>query len=204
LETRSIVLKGAKDLFFKYGIKSVTMDDIAKHLGISKKTIYQYFTDKNAIIKNLIEEVMHSNSYECNEIAVNSGNAIEEILELMKHLGSMFSKMNPNLFYDMQKYHPESWKLFKEFKEKIILNTVEKNLEKGINEGLYRKGLNIKIIARLRIEQIEFAVNSDVFPPEEYRFIDVHTAILDHYLHGIVTLKGHKIVNKFKGIEDED
>jgi AcrR family transcriptional regulator len=204
VDTRELILEGARVLFFKYGIKSVTMDDIAKHLGMSKKTIYQFFEDKSEVIKTLIEKTMSSNRCEFDDIGERSQNAVEEMWGMMIHLGAMFSKMNPNLFYDLQKYHPESWQLFRNFKEKFILETVEKNIKKGIKEGLFRKDIKIKIIARLRIEQIEFAMNPLTFPPDQYNLAEVQMTLLDHYLHGIATIKGHKLINKFKEVVEED
>ncbi len=204
VETKEIILNAAHILFFKYGIKSVTMDDIAKHLGMSKKTIYQFFPDKNEVVKSVFKETMLTNKCEFQEITLKSRNAIEEIFEIIKHMENMFTKMNPNLFYDLQKYHQDTWQLFRNFKEKFILETVETNIRKGIKEGLYRKDINIKVIARFRIEQVEFAMNPTIFPPDKYNFADVQTALLDHYLHGIATLKGHKLINKFKQVIEEE
>jgi AcrR family transcriptional regulator len=204
LDTKDTIIEGARSLFFKYGIKSVTMDDIAKHLGMSKKTIYQFFTDKNEVILTLIEKTMSVNRCDFDEIANHSKNAVDEILELMKHLGKMFSKMNPNLFYDMQKYHPEAWQAFRDFKEKYIFEKVENNIRKGIEEGLFRKDLKIKIIARLRLEQLELALQPNAFPPEEFNLAEVQMTLLEHYLHGIATIKGHRLINKSREVEEEE
>src|SRR5690349_4996958 len=110
METKDRVLQGAEELFFKYGIKSVTMDDI------SKKTIYQFYTDKNEIVDTLMQLKLQEDKIAVHQIQQGAENVIVEVFELMKHMGSMFSKMNSNLFYDLQKYHPGAWKLFNEFK----------------------------------------------------------------------------------------
>lgn len=201
------ILEGATELFFRYGIKSITMDDIAKHLGMSKKTIYQYYLDKNAIVHQITINALNKNKLICCEIDKHKKNAIEKIFETMRHMETMFSTMNINLIYDMQKYHPKSWILFKKFKEEFLLKSIEDNLEQGIKEGLFRVDFNIHVLAQLRVAQMDWAFN-----PENYTsaimqtqgFTKVHVALLDHFLHGIATLKGHKLINKHKQLNEEE
>jgi AcrR family transcriptional regulator len=204
MEPKDRILKGAEELFFKYGIKSITMDDIAKHLGISKKTIYQFYSDKNEVVEKLMTERTKLNECELREIAKKSANVIEEVFEMMKHMGHMFSQMNPNLFYDLQKYHPTSWKLFKKFKEECIENMVEDSVKRGIEQGFVREDINTKIIARLRMEEVEMGFNPETFPPDKFKILDVQLALLDHFLHGICTIKGHKLINKYKQVTEEE
>ena len=198
METQDRILQAAQELFFKYGIKSITMDDFAKHLGISKKTIYQFFENKDQIVNTLTKESLVKRRCSFDEIAKTSTNAIGEIMEMMKNMSAVFTQMNPNLFYDMQKYHPAAWKQFRDFKEECIMSKVEENLQKGIHQKLYRADINIKILAKLRIEQVEMAMNPAVFPPDKFNLSVVQIALLDHFLHGITTLKGHKLINKYK------
>ncbi|MCE9539893.1 MAG: TetR/AcrR family transcriptional regulator [Bacteroidetes bacterium] len=204
METKDRILIGAEELFFKYGIKSITMDDIAKHLGISKKTIYQFYSDKNEIVEKLMVQRMQTNECEFKQIANESANVIEEVFAMMKHMGVMFSQMNPNLFYDLQKYHPRSWKLFKQFKEECIERMVEDSVKRGIEQGLVREDINTKIIARLRMEEVEMGFNAQAFPPDKFKIVDVQLALLDHFLHGICTIKGHKLINKHKQVTEDE
>jgi len=204
VDTKSKIINGAEELFFKYGIKSVTMEDIAKHLGISKKTIYQFYSDKNELVEIFMAERLKENEYECRLIAKNAANVIEIFFALMEHLGVMFSNMNPKLFYDLQKYHPTTWKLFKQFKEGFIELMVQDSLKRGMKEGFVRKDINTKIIARLRMEEVEMGFNPELFPPNKFKIIDVQLALLDHFLHGVCTLKGHKLINKHKQVTEEE
>ncbi|MDP1746854.1 MAG: TetR/AcrR family transcriptional regulator [Bacteroidota bacterium] len=204
METKDRILLGAEELFFKYGIKSITMDDIAKHLGISKKTIYQFYSDKNEIVETLMVQRMQTNECEFKQIAKESANVIEEVFAMMKHMGVMFLQMNPNLFYDMQKYHPSSWKLFKQFKENCIERMVEDSVKRGIAQGLVREDINTKIVARLRMEEVEMGFNPEAFPPDKFKIVDVQLALLDHFLHGICTIKGHKLINKHKEVTEDE
>ncbi len=198
------ILKGAEELFFKYGIRSVTMDDIAKHLAVSKKTIYQLFQDKDEVVHRLMEEKLKEDERNFSQIANASSNVMEEFFAIMKHLGTVVGKVNPAAFYDLQKYHPKSWKLFMDFKENCILKMVEESLQRGIKQGLIRSDINTKILARLRMQEIDIGFDPDVFPPEKFRILDVQIALLDHFLYGVCTLKGHKLVNKYKQVIEEE
>jgi len=204
MEIKERILQASHELFFKFGIKSITMDDISKHLAISKKTIYKFFEDKDHIVNALCHSDLHDRECVFSEIARKSDNAIDEMMKTMKHLGEMFSQMNPNLFYDLQKYHHSAWKQFRQFKEQFIMDIVEKNIKKGMEQGLYRSDINAKIMARFRIEQVEMAMNPEIFPPDKFNLTMVQMALLDHFLHGITTIKGHKLINKYKQIPDEE
>lgn len=204
METKDRILKGAQELFFKYGIKSVTMDDIAKHLAVSKKTIYQFYEDKNEMVEMLMSLSLKEDECEFKEIHRKSENVIVEVFNMMQHMSTMFSKINPTIFYDLQKYHPQAWELFKAFKEDCMAKMVEEAIVRGVREGLVRDDINGKILARLRLEEIEMGFNPIIFPPDKYKIIDVQVAMLDHFLHGICTLKGHKLLNKYKELKEEE
>jgi AcrR family transcriptional regulator len=204
METQERIENAAQELFYRFGIKSVTMDDIAKHLSMSKKTIYTFYEDKDQIVNDLFKKDLNDRECRFEQIAQESKNAVDEILMLMKYMGEMFSGMNPNLFYDMQKYHPKAWSYFKSFKEEKITKMVIANLKKGIEQGLYRKEMDIKIIAKLRVEQVEMAFNPTIFPQDKFQPVLVQMQLLDHFLHGISTLKGHKLINKYKQVIEEE
>lgn len=202
MEISEKILLGTRDLFFRYGIKSITMDEIARHLAVSKKTIYQHFADKNELVDKLTEHILKDNICHISEIVKTFDNPVEEIIETMKFMGTTFSKMNPNLFHDMMRYHPESFKKFKDFKEECLLRMIEANLTKGIKDGLYREGINIKILSRLRAEQVELAWRADIFPPEKFSHVEVQQQMLLHFLYGVCTLKGHKLINKYQQLHE--
>ena len=204
MDPKDRILKGAEELFFQYGIKSITMDDIAKHLSISKKTIYQYFSDKNEVVHVLMKNSLEKDKTDFGCIHNECKNIIDEMFSIMKQMGEMFGKINPIIFYDMQKYHPKSWKLFLDFKTEFILNMVEKALAKGIKDGYVRKEVNPKILAILRMEQIELGFNQNLFPQNEFKMVDVQLAMTEHFLYGVCTLKGHKLINEYKQITEEE
>jgi AcrR family transcriptional regulator len=198
------ILSASHELFMKYGIRSVSMDDIARHISISKKTIYQSYKDKDELVHELFKEKLKEDKKEFEDLEKESANVIDEMFNIMKHLGKVIGKANPSVFYDLQKYHPESWKLFREFKESFILGMVENTLTRGIRQGFIRPEIHVKIIARMRMEQIEMGFNPDIFPPEKFQMLEVQLSMIDHFLYGICTLKGHKLINKYKQITDEE
>ena len=196
IENRIIIESGL--LFFKHGIRSITMDQIASTLGISKKTIYQHYKDKESLVRSFTNLELFEQEKEMQLIRLQSIDAIDEMLKVMIHLENFFGRVNPSVFYDLQKYHPESWKSFTQFKEKILIGFVEENIKSGIKKELYRKELQIKLIARLRIEEVEMGMNPSIFPPNKFKLIDVQISLIDHFLHGIVTIKGFKLIQKYK------
>ncbi|HNS12638.1 MAG TPA: TetR/AcrR family transcriptional regulator, partial [Bacteroidia bacterium] len=137
------ILNTARELFFRNGIKSITMDDIAAAQGISKKTIYQYYKDKNELVDALTRDQTKCHHQDMCMIRSESENAIHELLDSMKYMRQIFSQINPSMFYDMKKYHPSAWKIFRSFKEEELAGFIEENLSKGMKQGLYRKNLKI-------------------------------------------------------------
>lgn len=198
-------MEGADELFCRFGIKNVTMDDIARHLGMSKKTIYQYFEDKNKLVVQMVESDIEEHHQHIHRIEHETKNAVEEILETMSYMKGIFARTNPTMFIDMQRYHGDAWLVFRKFKEETMYRQVMKNIEKGREQGLYRSDFNAKIVARLRLEEIELGMNPIAYPADKFSQHDVQIQLLDHYLHGICTVKGHKLLNKYKQLlEDED
>ncbi len=204
LETKNRIIKGAEELFFKHGIRSITMDDIAKHLSMSKKTIYNFFKEKEEVVYTLMEMKIKEDQENFASIHESNINIVEEVFYMLKQMSEMFSSINPNVFYDLQKFYPKSWHLFTEFKEKCIVKMVEKSINKGKEDGLVRDDVNAKILARLRMEEIEMCFNSKVFAPDKFSILDTQLALAEHFLYGICTLKGHKLINKHKQITEDE
>jgi AcrR family transcriptional regulator len=204
IQTRQRILEGTQELFFRHGVKSVTMDDVASHVGMSKKTIYSSFRDKNDLVTGLAEMELDCQRTDLDDIHRKSDNAIDEIMKIMNMLSRSFSKMNPSLFYDLQRFHPSAWKKFREFKDKKLRGFIEDNLKRGIKQHLYRRDLNIRILARLRLAELEFGFDPVAFPPDQFNVREVQLELIDHFLHGITTLKGHKLINKYKHITEEE
>jgi AcrR family transcriptional regulator len=197
------IIQGSEDLFLRAGIKSITMDDIAKHIGMSKKTIYQFFKDKNELVTALVKKKLKDDENQINDIISKSENVIEEMINMMKCSEEVFSRINPIVMHDMQKYHPEAWAEFQKFKAEILISTLEELLRKGMKQGYIRTDIDVKIIARMRVSQIELGFNTEIFPVAEFNTWKVQIQFLDHFNYGICTLKGYKLLNHYKNIHDE-
>jgi AcrR family transcriptional regulator len=204
METEEKILRGAEELFFRFGVRSVTMDDIAKHLGMSKKTIYQCYQDKDEMVHKLMQEHIKQDECTFQESYDKAANVVEEVFNMMQNMTEIFSKVNPLLFYELQKYYPKSWNLIKDFKENFVQRMVESSLEKGMKDGFVREDINTKILSRLRLEEIELAFSPVLFPPDKFNILQVQLAFAEHFLYGICTLKGHKLINKYKHIKEEE
>ena len=202
--TKEKIIEGSRELFFRNGMKSITMDDIASHLGISKKTIYQFHADKDALIYEVTKLQLEQQELEMIALRKQSKDPVEEILLAMNSMSKMISTISPAVFYDLQKYYRNSWKRFQDFKNKQIVNYVEENMKSGIKSGLYRANIPVKILSRLRLEQIELGYNPAIYPPTQFNITEVQVALMDHFLHGIVTIKGHRLINKYKQIQEEE
>lgn len=201
-QTERIIL-GGEELFLKAGIKSVTMDDIAKHLGMSKKTIYQFFRDKNELVIALVQKKLREDEDQMEEIVSKSGNVIEGMINMMKCSEDIFSRINPIVIHDLQKYHPDAWKQFQNFKSGVMVQTLEELLKKGIEQGYIRADIDVRIIARMRMIQVEMGFNTAVFPNSEFNVWKVQQQFHEHFNYGICTLEGHKLLNKYRSLHDQ-
>ncbi len=197
------IIEGGEELFLTAGIKSVTMDDIARHLGMSKKTIYQFFKDKNELVIALVKKKLQDDEAQMSQIISRSGNVIEEMINMMKCSEDIFSRINPIVVHDMQKYHPDAWKQFQNFKADVLIHTLEELLTKGINQGYIRPDIDVKILARMRVSQVEMGFNASIFPVAEFSAWKVQYQFLEHFNYGVCTLKGYKLLNQYKNIHDE-
>jgi len=197
------IIEGSEELFLTAGIKSVTMDDIATHLGMSKKTIYQFFKDKNELVIALVKKKLKEDEEQMNDIISRSGNVIEEMINMMKCSEDIFSRINPIVIHDMQKYHPDAWKQFQNFKSGVIVQTLEQLLSKGIQQGYIRPDIDVKVLAKMRVNQVELGFNAHEFPVAEFNTWKVQQQLMEHFNYGVCTLKGYKLLNQYKNIIDE-
>jgi AcrR family transcriptional regulator len=202
-ELKNRIISGAETLFLTYGVKSITMDEIAKHLGISKKTIYQHVSDKDALVTLAVKLSMENQESQVGLIHATAKDPIDEVLKLSEYMRALFSNMNPFLLMEIQRYYPKAYESYLGFKEACIINSLAENLKWGIAMGYYRPHINIDILSRMRMEQVEWGFNPRIFKEGKY-FSDVQIQLLEHFLYGICTLKGHKLINKYKEIHEDE
>lgn len=174
------------------------MDDIAKHLGMSKKTIYQHYTDKNALVVELMRDKMENQVCVMDVCISSSNDAVHEVFFAVTEMQQLLSNINPMLFYDLQKYHPEAWQHYVIFREKKLFGVIYNNLKRGISEGNYRKEINPEILSWMRIGQIDTVFSQTTYPVNQFNIISIMTEITEHFLYGICTPQGHKLINAYK------
>ena len=192
------IIRGSDELFMKYGVRSVSMDDIARHLSVSKKTLYQYFVDKDELVTMILSYYLEEDKKQYEAIMSISKNAVEELSRISITLKQKMQELNPSFIYDIQKFHPKAWNLWNEFKVNFILHSMVRNLKQGIEEGLFRPELNPEIISVARLVMIETSFNDQVFPKERFNFMDVNWQIFDFFFHGMCTEKGKKLYTKYR------
>jgi TetR/AcrR family transcriptional regulator, cholesterol catabolism regulator len=198
VDTKQRIQQAAHDLVMQYGIRSVSMDDIAANLGMSKKTIYQYFKDKDELVDSVVDEVIANNQCACQADIERSENAVHEIFLVMDMMAEMFKTMNPSILHDMQKYHPLTFSKFKKHKNEFLFNICTQNLQRGVKEELYRPEIAVDILCRYRVETMFIPFNPEFQQSLKHSLIKIEEEILMHFLFGLVSQKGYKLIIKYK------
>ena len=197
MEQQERIVQKAHDMFMRYGIRSISMDEIASQLGISKKTIYHFFTDKDALVEAVIHIELNESEEECYQHREKSENPVHEIFVATDMILEILKVMNPTLLFDLQKYHPSSFKKINDHKNKFLYKLIRENLDKGVAEGYYRPEINTEILTRFRIASIFLTFNPELLPPGKHTAADLVKEITMNFLHGLVTPKGLKLIQKY-------
>ncbi|MFI5173003.1 MAG: TetR/AcrR family transcriptional regulator [Chitinophagales bacterium] len=192
------ILERCERLFMRYGIKSVTMDDVSRELGISKKTLYQYFENKEQLVYKITVNHFESQNLTIHGILHNAKTAIDEMIGIAGWMNNMSKNLNPSLMFDLKKYHPESWQVFINHRNNEVYNSIKHNLERGIKEGLYREDLNVEIITRIYIARVEMFIDNEIFPYDKFPPEKTFSVFMDYHIRGIATQKGIKLLEKIK------
>ena len=190
LNESSKILEEAKQLFMRIGIKSVSMDDIAQVLRISKKTIYKCFKDKQDLVNRVIEEKINFEKSKLDKCACSSKNAIQHMIDFSRHISQSRKNLNPTMIYDMQKFYPDQWAKMEEFRTDYFKDTVKNNIKHGIKSGLFRSDINAELIALMYITLVSGMVKQFTSSKNNYQFQTIHFQMVSYHLHGICTEEG--------------
>lgn len=191
------IIQRATDLFLRLGFKSVTMDDIANEMAISKKTIYTHFKNKTDLVKECTCCVLHSITNGIDEICALDQNPIEELYEIKRFVTNKLEDENSSPHYQLQKYYPEISEGLKETHFEKMMECTRKNLRRGIEMGLYRSNMNVELIARLYFVGVHGIKDQNLFPQEMFQTKFITEEYLEYHLRGIVTKEGFQTLNKF-------
>ena len=200
---KETILTAVADLFLKYGIRSVSMDDISHRLGISKKTLYENFDDKNDLVKQVTTMLLEERMKEYLAATDKSSNAIEELVSIAILMRKHFRELNPALMYDLQKYHPEGWALFLKHENDVVYHSVIDNLERGVSECYFREDIDVNVLAKMRVEQIHLSFDERLYPKDKFDFTEVQIQLFDHFVHGVLTESGLELYKNYQKQNDE-
>jgi AcrR family transcriptional regulator len=198
MNIRDRIKQKADELFRRYGIKSVTMDEIASQLGVSKKTIYQSFEDKHELVDAVIVEMLDFNRVCCQDSRKDAQNAVQEVYLGMESLQDMLDNMNPSILFDIERNHPKTFQKFIEYKNNFLFALMKNNIERGKIEGLYRMEINDDLMTKIRLETIMLPFNEELFPKNKYSLVYIQQELLEYFLFAMVTPKGYKLITKYQ------
>jgi len=197
-DTAERIKQQAHELFMQYGFRSVSMDDIANKLGMSKKTIYQFYADKDELAMAVVSETILQNQENCNLDRKASENAVHEIFLAIDMVVEMLSQMNPSLLFEMQKYHPQAFAKFQKHKNEFLYSVVKENIVRGIKEELYRPDVNIELYSRFRVESMMFPFNPEFQNKLKMNMVAMHEDLMIQYLFSLASPKGYKLILKYQ------
>jgi AcrR family transcriptional regulator len=192
------ILEKTRLLFMSYGIRSLSMDDVSRHLAISKKTLYQYFSSKDDLVEKVIRQILeNSELIRCSESWQNL-NAIDILLKASQIVNEEIKQSNPVVVFDLQKYYPELYADFIEKKKQHIYSRITENMEQGISEGFYRSDLNIELVARLYVNNLVELHRADFVINRELTFAEVFQVMFENHIRAISNQEGVKYFEEKK------
>jgi TetR/AcrR family transcriptional regulator, cholesterol catabolism regulator len=191
-EKEKYILEQAKILFYRYGVKSVSMDDLARHAGVSKKTLYEYFCDKTDIIKRVLEMHCQIQQEKIHSVGCSHLNSIDVLIAVTEFIVAEIKDTNPAFIYDLNKYYPEIMRTFVEGKNKFVHDCIIQNLHCGIKEGLYRTDMNQDIIALIYTSRMNTLAQDEVMKFQDFSYADVVKELMLYHIRGISSAKGIK------------
>ena len=192
------ILNRAEKLFLNVGIRSVSMDDISRQLGMSKKTLYQYFDNKDELVRTVIESHVEREQEEIEAISDRSKNALDELYLIGHQAIKNMKDVSPSTLHDLQKYYRSSFDILMEKQHQFVYEFYIKNIERGIFEGHFREDINPDIIARIFSNCIHFIVEALADPNINFTKKQMMEELYDYHVRGIATAKGKRLWEKYK------
>lgn len=193
LELKERIIETAVDFFYTHGIKSITMDDIAASLGISKRTLYEVFPNKETLLEECIQKERQEREVLAKEVLATSGNVLGVFLRLYQYNIEKFHSTNKKFFEDIKKY-PRAYELMKGYKNRGSEESIN-FFKAGVKQGIFREDVNFAIAGLLVREQMDMLMNTDIC--NKYSFLEVYESIMFTFLRGVSTEKGAAELESF-------
>jgi len=190
------ILYRAAEMFLNLGFKSVTMDDIANEIGVSKKTIYNHFSNKTDLVKEVTESVFEIVCTGINLICSKEENPIDELYKIKRFSMEYLKNEKASPQHQLQKYYPKIYATLKNKQFNVMQECVMENLKRGVKLGLYRDTIDFGFVSRIYFHGIIGLKDADLFPLKQFSMNDIMNFYLEYHLRGICTEKGIHKLNK--------
>lgn len=188
----------------RYGIRSVSMDDIARELGVSKKTLYQQVENKSDLIRQIFAERSILERQAIEAMRKESDNAIEEMVEVARFMISRLRLVSPTSRYDLEKYYQDIHRELDHLHMTFFTHFIQENLVRGIEEGLYRRSTEVSLVAKFFVGMATRLAQNEYFSVKEHRLEDLVSQLFVYHMHGVASVKGLQVVREYLGQEDEE
>lgn len=174
------------------------MDDISRDLGISKKTIYQYFKDKKDLVNNIVQVHINEDIAQFKRAMSEGENSVHSLIIVSQCLRDSLKDIKANIMHELHKFYPDAWMMFEDFKVNVMKESLISVIKRGQQEGYFRPEINAELMAVLRIEQVQiFMMNKELLPRDQTSLVEVQYQLFDHFIHGLFTIEGYKLFNQY-------
>jgi TetR/AcrR family transcriptional regulator, cholesterol catabolism regulator len=199
MDIKERILGRAAELFAGSGIKAITMDDLSREAGVSKRTIYENFKDKDQLLRSCLVYMDEFYDREKNILVGASKNTIDMLFKILRHGINVINTINPLFFADLKRYHFSIWRETYKLNNERHLSQTYTVLKQGIGEGLFRDNIDIEIVAKLLHEQLRIMTDEKIFPSASYSIKVVFENIMINFMRGIATRKGMELIENYTG-----
>ncbi len=190
------IIETATRLFLANGIRNIRMDDIASEMSISKRTIYEQLVNKDNLIRYSLDNLIRKQREASDTILGANNNVVEAIIAFLKKGNEILLSINPLFFKDLKRYYPEIWEEMVRRNNQSNYQTTRELLARGVKEGFYRKEININLVARIFVEQLNIFSNHEFFSSGEFSVTEVFNNLVINYTRGIATPEGVKLIDE--------
>lgn len=195
-EKMQLILGKARNVFVRCGFRNVTMDDVCREMGISKKTLYQHVSDKADLVAKTVKNEIERDKAAVDEITRKYLNPIDELYEITKYVANAFKQLHPATIYEMQKYYPEAWDLIQNYKDGYLVKIVMNNIRRGQEMGIYYKDVIPEIVSRLYAEKLDLLTDIGRRPDPEFAAPAFFFETLKYHIRGISNANGILYLNE--------
>lgn len=198
MEPLEKILSASIELFSHYGFKTITMDDIARRAGISKKTLYQHFANKHEVVNESVQWYKNNTTENCIMRLQGAENAVEAMVKILAFFDHIYKQINPMAMFELQRFFPEAYKAFRDLLMERDVAMIRENILQGIRDGHYREDINAELMARYRLETSLLALQPNLLVNDRNDLISVALEIGEHFMYGLMTAEGEKLYQKYK------